>query len=282
MLVCYVDEAGDTAPNPAARSSIQPVFVLAAVIFPQIRMHDVTLGFLQLKTRYFPEAKPTKSRHFLDSVMSEIKGADLRKNIRVGKRRLLRLTVGFLDRILELVERNHGRILGRVHIKGLAHPINERALYTYSVQDICSGYQRLLAVEDTVGIVLADARTKRQNSQVTHSIFTRKFSLAGDPYDRILEMPSYGHSENHVGLQLADLLCSALLFPMAAYAYCSDHLTNLHVHPAYEILSERYGDRLKRLQFRYQSRNGDHGGITVCDELGRRSGQRLWIKRPAT
>jgi hypothetical protein len=32
-------------------------------------------------------------------------------------------------------------------------------------------------------------------------------------------MPTFGHSENHAGLQLADLVCSALLFPMAMDAY---------------------------------------------------------------
>ena len=57
--------------------------------------------------------------------------------------------------------------------------------------------------------------------------------LAGDQYPHVLEMPTYGHSENHVGLQLADVICSALLFPMAVSAYCVGTVTNLHVLPEY-------------------------------------------------
>lgn len=32
-------------------------------------------------------------------------------------------------------------------------------------------------------------------------------------------MPLFAHSDNHVGLQVADLLASTLVFPMAAAAY---------------------------------------------------------------
>jgi hypothetical protein len=40
-----------------------------------------------------------------------------------------------------------------------------------------------------------------------------------------MEVPSFGHSDNHAGLQLADLICSAFLWPMAMHAYCEGHIT---------------------------------------------------------
>ena len=38
-----------------------------------------------------------------------------------------------------------------------------------------------------------------------------------DAYDRLMEMPMFGHSDNHAGIQAADMICSAFLFPMAAF-----------------------------------------------------------------
>jgi len=113
---------------------------------------------------------------------------------------------------------------------------------------------------------------------VAHAIFTQKFRIAGDPYASIWEMPTFGHSNNHVGLQVADLLASALLFPIAAFAYCTGHITNgTHVKAGYSILRERYGERLRHLQFRYQDQGQRwRGGITVSDAHAHRNGAHLF------
>jgi hypothetical protein len=52
----------------------------------------------------------------------------------------------------------------------------------------------------------------------------------------------------HVGLQLADLVLSVLLFPMATSAYCTGYMASSHVLPGFESLQERYGVRLKAPQ----------------------------------
>jgi hypothetical protein len=58
---------------------------------------------------------------------------------------------------------------------------------------------------------------------------------------------------------------------MAVYAYWSGHLTNLHLNPAYAALKDRFGQRLKRLQYSYHDAVGHfRGGITVCDHLAER------------
>jgi hypothetical protein len=91
--------------------------------------------------------------------------------------------------------------------------------------------------------------------------------------NRLMEMPMFGHSDNHAGIQAADMICSAFLFPMATFVYCQGHVTNLHVDLQYYRIRDLFGDRLKRLQFRYQDANQWwRGGITVSDALGHQRG----------
>ena len=89
-------------------------------------------------------------------------------------------------------------------------------------------------------------------SSVSHSIFTRKFSLAAPGYQHLVELPTFGHSENHAGLQVCDIVCSALLYPIACFAYCTGQVNNVHVQPRAANMRRRYGQRLKALQYRYQ------------------------------
>jgi hypothetical protein len=172
---------------------------------------------------------------------------------------------------MKLLERYQAKIFGRVWIKGIGLPINGRAIYTSSIQAICGDFQRLLDLENNHGVIVADSRTPVLNSDVSHSIFTQKFRAAGDSYSRVLEMPTFGHSENHVGLQLADLLTSGLLFPIACYAYCSGRVNNIHVHAKYATIKAMFGPRLLALTYRYNEGGRPRGGITVDDKLAARN-----------
>ena len=90
-------------------------------------------------------------------------------------------------------------------------------------------------------------------------------------------MPVFGHSDNHAGIQAADLLCSAFLTPMAVHAYCLNHINNLHVHDDYHRIRSQFGERLKNMQFRYENNQGRwRGGVTVSDALCRKSGGLLF------
>lgn len=128
--------------------------------------------------------------------------------------------------------------------------------------------------------MIADSRTPTTNAWVAHSIFTQKFKTAGDCYPRLLEMPTFGHSQNHAGIQIADLVSSALLFPMATRCYCYGHVQNVHVDRGFEVVAIRYGQRLQAMQHRYEDDRGRRiGGITVSDPLTRRPGG-LLFRRP--
>src|SRR5467141_3622389 len=114
------------------------------------------------------------------------------------------------------------------------------------MQTICETFENLLSTAGDSGMVICDSRDPFKNAEVSHSIFTQKFKAGGDQYPHLVEMPTFGHSENHVGLQIADVLCSALLFPMACYVYCTGYVHNLHVRPGFAVLKARYGGRLER------------------------------------
>ncbi|TCG00797.1 hypothetical protein BZM27_54615 [Paraburkholderia steynii] len=53
--------------------------------------------------------------------------------------------------------------------------------------------------------MVADFLDDATDDQVAHSIFTQKYRARGDPFDRLLELPTFGISNNHVGLQLTDV-----------------------------------------------------------------------------
>jgi Protein of unknown function (DUF3800) len=279
MLICYVDEAGCPGELPSATSKIQPVLVVAGLVIDHDRLRDLSYEFMALKERFFP-GLVARSRRPLDRIRVEVKGAELRAQVRSGSHRKARHAVSFLDRVLKMVENHEGKLTGRIWIKGIAKEFKGQAVYTSSTQCICNDMQNLLCLKQDTGMIIADARTKSQNANVAHSIFTKKFKADGDAYDRILEMPTFGHSENHAGLQVADLICSALLFPIAAFAYCLGHVTSVHVQSNYCVLRSRFGKRLRHLQHRYKNAEGRwQGGLVVSDQLGKFPGGLLFEGR---
>lgn len=271
--ICYLDEAGCSATLPSKRTDIQPVLVIAGLIVHEDAVADITREFLTLKRRYFPGL--FRSRHLLDDVREEIKGSDLRSAIRKrGTRASAQLR--FIDDTLQLPERFECRILATIWIKGIAVPFKARETYTRSVQYACRAFQSFLESKLAKGLMVADFRTTQLNDQVAHSIFTQKYRARGDPFARLLELPTFGVSNNHVGLQVTDVLCSALLFPMALSVYCFGHVSGVHVSARDLVVRRRYAKRLKRLQFKADAR----WSVAVRDMHAKRSSAHLFAVPP--
>lgn len=268
MYVCYVDEAGCPGMLPSPTSQVQPVLVLAALILDRSSLPDLTRDFLKLKHRFNPNLR--RGSHWLEMAKCEIKGSDLRSDVRKGRSRRTRAVYGFLDRVLDLIERADGRLLSRIYIKAPGQAFKGKQVYTASMQALCASYQRFLEHADGEGMIIADSRTPNLNSDVSHSVFTQRFKVGGDPFPRIVEMPTFGHSENHAALQITDILCSALLSPMATSAFCSGVIKSCHVHPADHHTRLRYADRVRQLGFRYHEAGRWRGGITVADQISKR------------
>jgi len=238
---------------------------------------DLTREFLAIKKKFYPRRMRPQ---FLDGIRVVVKGSEIRAHV-AGRRGDRRQAIGVLDAFVLLLEKYEAKIVGRVWVKEVGRENSNQALYTSSVQAICAYFHHLLCSRRRSGFVIADARRKHQNSDVSHSVFTQKFSTAHNRLTRLVEVPTYGHNENHVGLQMADWLCSALLFPLATYSYCRGHVKSVHVNEQHEVIQVRYGKRLKRLQYRYQERGRYVGGIVVSDGLAHRSGDALFGARLA-
>lgn len=247
------------------------------MVIDQRLLESLTREFIKLKARFYPRLV-NNSSHRLGRILPEIKGADIRRSLRKGsRRRNRRQAIGFLDAFVDLLQYHDAKIFGRTWIKEVGGNCADRAIYTFSVQAICEDFQNLLESTGDTGLVIADSRSPAPNAAVAHSVFTQKFKTDGDRYPRLLEMPTFGHSQNHAGLQVADLLCSALLFPMATHCYCTGHVQNVHVNSGFDVLSERYGARLYGMQHRYEDDAGHRrGGITVSDPVGHRGGKALF------
>jgi hypothetical protein len=241
--------------------------VLGAIIADESRLRDLTFDYLNLKRRFFPGKLPARSA-FLDWVLAEVKGNEIRSRARSHSHRQRSHAFSFLDEFLSLLEAFGIKIIGRLWVKGIGDRFQGRAVYTSSVQYICEYFNQFLAASNSTGCIIADSRTPSLNANVSHSVFTMKFRAGGDAFSRLLEIPVFGHSQNHVGIQIADLLCSALLFPLGTYAYCLGHVTSPHVHPEYLGLKRRFGQRIRSLQYMYHEAGRIRGGITVCDMIG--------------
>lgn len=280
MHICYVDESGDAyqipVPTPmGSPTEHPPVFVLLGLILNTDAIGSISTQFLEHKARYYPGLVHSVS-HRLDSVLVEIKSTDLRKAIRDGSGRAEGTAIGFLDRLYDTLDSHAARVLARVLVKPPGQPIDARAVYTSSMQALCRGFQQLLEEMGGRGLVIADSRTHQLDERVAHSLYTLKHRAAGDALDRIVEVPTFGRSGNHVGLQLADLVGGVLL-AIAARTYCQTIVSGPHVAPQYDMLRRRYGPRLRSLQYRYQDDTGRwRGGVTVNDPLGKRSASDLF------
>jgi hypothetical protein len=278
LHLCYVDEAGCTGNLPSTTSQVQPIFVLCGLIVPETSIVSLTHDFLQLK-RTFNPALSASLEHDLDIITYEIKGAeDLRKPIRRKNRNAARRAIGFLDKVLLILEKHECQIIPNIYIKSPTVEFNSTALYARSVQFITNHFQAYLDESCSSGMLVADSRNHDLNIRVSHSIFTQKFKASGDLYPRVLEMPVYGHSDNHAAIQITDILCSALLFPIASYVYCSGHINNVHVNPKYKRLKDRYASRLKEMSYRYKRGAYYCGGITVKDTLGKQNSNAFFMQ----
>jgi hypothetical protein len=276
VKILYLDEAGDLQSLPAVPGpNDQPVFILGGVCVDYVRLETLTLDFLQLKRRFFP-GLGYRSGLYLDAVLAEIKGADLRRNAASTSRNQQRQVFGFLDNVFDLLETNNVSITARIWVKPLGRNMRSTSVYTSSIQRLYQVYDHLLTTDQDYGVCLIDSRTKGLNVPVAHSIFTQKFKTHSE-YPRIVELPGFVHSDNHVGIQLSDLLCSAILYPITTYVYCTGHIQNVHVNARHADLQSRYGRRLKALQYRYVDTLGrGRGGLTVSDGIGARTSALLF------
>lgn len=243
MRLCYVDESGKGGTLTPADRDQQPVVVIAGITLPEANLTAVTHEWMELKARYYPSAGKRPGRGRLDVILHEVKGSKLRKGFdEKATHRQRRHAVGVIDHTLKLLERHEGRIVGRIWVKGLGETNDEMRMHSSSLQFICSAFHATIPHEER-GLVIVDSQTYQHNHRLAHSMFTQRFCK--DPRNpKLADMPVFGHSDNHAGLQIADLLCSAVLAPIACSVYCGAYDGwNAHCRSSYLDIRERFGER---------------------------------------
>lgn len=263
MLMCYVDESGDTGSfDPAERNS-QPIFLLSALMLDQSDLENVTREIMQLKQTYFPSYSQGAA-HWHDWLKVEVKGANLRRALREGHRDSRRHIMGFLFHVLSLLERHHIQLAARIYVKQPCSEFKGASVYPSAIQRLSQAFEDKLMKTNDKGVIVLDSRNKVKNVPVSHGLFTWNFSTHGTAYHYLAELPLFGHSENHAMLQLADWVGSAFLAPMATTAYCSAFREScVHVAPEFDEIRDRFGQRIKQLQYRFERDGQKLGGIHV-------------------
>lgn len=275
--LCYVDESGND--QLLDRRDAPPVLVIAGLIVPQARLKDAMWRFLDIKKTF---NRSLQSAPLSDLIKTEIKGADLRADVRSGVHKRSRRAIGLLDRVMDLLEADNASLVGQIWVKQDSAGVPPN-YYAASIGRIAVEFESLLAAGQSEGVMILDARTKSKNVPNVHGTTTQKFKTGGDPLPHLVESPVFGHSDAHVALQVADIVASALLFPLACLAYCDGLKNNVHPHPNYEKIRSRYAERLRKLEYRYSAADGSRkGGIVVRDNRGKRSSLALYGGPTAT
>ncbi|GAA0337418.1 hypothetical protein GCM10010151_28900 [Actinoallomurus spadix] len=223
--------------------------VLLGLIIPASQIPDLTRDFLALKRRHFPGRFSYGPA--LDHALTEVKGSDILQMTRKNSRDRRRQASLVRYAILDLIDGYGCRVIGRVWVKEKGKSLKSDATYCYAVQDIAWHSSEFLLEYRSKGVMIADGRTPGLNVKVAHSIFTQKWRTAGDPYPPLLEVPLFSHSDNHVGLQIADLVASTLVLPMAAAAYGASPGC-IHASSRYPAVRADHGEALRDLQYRYR------------------------------
>lgn len=275
MYLCYIDEAGNGQTLAPVRPDAPPVLVVGGFTLHDSMIKDLTWEFLQIKKTYRPHLR--HADHLSDVIRTEIKGSDVRKDIRAGNRDSRRGAILLLDSVLSLLEARGARLLARVWVKEEGRAFDETGVYSASVGSLTETFQAQLADAHARGVMVLDSRTKSKNAPNVHCVTTRKYRTGGDGLKGVIESPVFGHSDTHTLLQVADLLVSSLLFPIACHAYTGDLAWNVHCDGGYEPLREQFGERLRKLQFRYQDTLRKwRGGIVVSDRRTRQSSSSMF------
>lgn len=278
ISVCYLDETGCLGALPTNTSDIQPVFVLTALFVDETKIRDLSKQFVALKVKYYP-ARFAHLQHDLEAMRVELKGAELKKSLRGKNGAAAQQTAQrFLDDLLELVKASGCRLVSRVWIKGIGAPFKGASIYSKTTQKFAAYFELYLREKEHKGIIAADFRDPGRNSVISHAIFSQKFKrgMKGDAYPSIIEAPFYGISNNHAGLQIADLISSALICPMATFVYCTGHVNNVHVDAKDKDILARYKNRVRSLEFRKFTKKKKHYGISVLDLHAGKTATDMW------
>ncbi|HGM5587125.1 TPA: DUF3800 domain-containing protein [Pseudomonas putida] len=274
MHICYIDESGDSQPIQNDVDNQQPMLIVAGLFVDAQRISRITDEFICLKRQFYPKLFKNE-RHALNVLLREIKGSELRSDIRrkPANHPIVEHHFKFIDGVLAICKAHDIKLVARVWVKQYGQALVDQSIYTITAQHIAKRFQHFLIDRESRGMIIADFRDPARNSYVAHSIFTQKHKLGrgGDAYPSIEEAAVFGISDNHACLQIADLICSTILYPMAGRTVCDGPFDNVHTHRNYDAIVQRYSRRIKALQYHCSENGQRRWGVTVQDPHGGRT-----------
>lgn len=275
MHICFVDESGSAETLTTANSASTPVFTLVGLVVPGDQLRHLNWKYLQLKKTFNTSLAGVQ---LSELIQTEVKGADLRADIRRGPRNRGRRATGFLDKTVRLLEEHECRIIGRVIVKDPGVQLNDVTMYSSASSWLCHAFHRYLDERASDGLVLMDSRTKVKNTPSSVGMATQMFKTGGSTIPRLAEVPVFGHSDSHIALQIADVVASAIVFPSACAAFAMQHSWNHHAHNSYPAVRLQFGRRLQKLQYRYLDATSGQwrGGMFVTGPQGSLPAQKLF------
>src|SRR5690606_22367569 len=145
----------------------------------------------------------------------------------------------------DLLESENIRLIGKAWTKCDNQTLDMNNAYGMGMQDFAKAFNHYLSVQGREGVIIADSRTHESNIRVAHSIHTQKYRSGADPYPNISEVPIFAASDNHAGIQVADMVATALFFPSVVAAYIEPRSGFVHSGAKYEPVRQMFGGRLK-------------------------------------
>lgn len=268
MKLCYIDESGGIeAPDSSYEAT--PAMVIVGLVVDADKLASLTRDFTSLKIKHFP-AKFRNGRS-LDLLLTEIKGTQILGLTRDTGRNKRRQARQFRVDLLTLLRRHEVKLMSRIWVKADGVSLDVRRTYGYAIQDMAKHFDHCLSQSGEMGMIIADSREHGLNVNVAHSVYTQKFRAGGDPYPFLGEVPVFAASDNHAGLQLADLVASTLLFPSAIAAYAEERSTCVHKPSLYEPVRAEFVHQVKALSYRYKAEDGFwRAGIDLTDARANR------------
>ncbi|WP_228028217.1 DUF3800 domain-containing protein [Chitinibacter fontanus] len=244
MHICYIDEAGCPGYLPANNTEIQPVLIIAGLALPKEALDSIGRQFIKIKQQYlYGESRPN-SRH--EDALNELKGAELRRAIREGIKAEADKAHKLAHQLLETLIAHGAELYGQVIIKVTDDKFNGTRLYAEAMMRIAKNYHQLLDKELSNGLIVADFRGSEINGKVAQPISLAMWEQK-NTFPRFELPPTFGNSNSHVGLQIADIIISTLLMPLALAKFYEQIPESKHKRSDDLQHFKRYQKRLKAL-----------------------------------
>ena len=263
---CFIDESGDRygLHSPGRLLEGQPVYVVLGLVVSDASLAQITPEFLRVREGFAPGE-------------SEAKGSDLRRDLKQPLADDSR-AAGFvaLKAALRLLDRANARVTGRVCVKRAGERFDGAGAEVRALRFVAGNFSRFLRRKNAEGRIVFDSRGDPRASGENKQVVRAMRRPPGRAWSKLRHPPIFAHSKDSVGLQLADWICSALIAPPAATAYCGDCARlrgSPHIHENYLQMRDQHGggDWLWRRQLRFQAGGKTRWGLEVEDPRERSS-----------